>query len=357
MGTVSLESSAALVDHNGTTQRAWIRLNNVTELRLLFAASVMISHAATLLNPEGYRLLRTILNSEAAVQGFFILSGYLVCGSYDRLRNAGQFYARRVMRIYPAYFVAVILFIALGIVQAMMLGNAVSWADVPLYLISNLATLNFLKPNVEGVFADNPLTIVNGALWSIKVEVMFYVLLPLLYHFASRYSFLLLTLVMITAGAIWWPVITSIASAYGQTIPVSFKLQLPGQLHYFGLGIALFARSKGLISTVTLALIVAFAIVLLLALDSWREAMQVVALVLVIASVSVLPQIKDLLRGQDISYGIYLCHFPLIQLLIAGGFQELPLLLYLIAIVLLSVGYGLLSWRLVERPALRWKST
>ncbi|HET9867991.1 MAG TPA: acyltransferase, partial [Nitrospira sp.] len=337
-----------LVDHNGTTQPAWIRLNNVTELRLLFAASVMISHAATLLNPEGYRLLRTFLNSEAAVQGFFILSGYLVCGSYDRLRNARHFYVRRFMRIYPAYFVAVILFIALGIVQAMMLGNAVRWADAPLYLISNLATLNFLKPNVEGVFADNPLTIVNGALWSIKVEAMFYVILPLLYHFASRYSFLLLTLVMITAGAIWWPAITSIAGAYGQTIPVSFKLQLPGQLHYFGLGIALFARSKGLISTVTLALIVTFAIAILLALDSWREARQVVALVLVIGTVSILPQVKDMLRGQDISYGIYLCHFPLIQLLIAGGFRGLPLLLYLIAIVLLSVGYGLLSWRLIE---------
>ena len=352
---MSIESTAAVVDHKVMPQPAWVRLNNVTELRLLFAASVMISHAATLLDPEGYRLLRTILNSEAAVQGFFILSGYLVCGSYDRLLSARVFYARRFMRIYPAYFVAVMLFIALGIGQAIVLGNTVRWADLPIYLVANLTTLNFLKPSVDGVFAGNPITIVNGALWSIKVEVMFYLLLPLLYHIGRRYSFLLLTLAMITAGAIWWPTLTWIAGAYGETVPLSFKFQLPGQLHYFGLGIALFARSKGLISTATTVLIVAFAIALLLAVNAGQEAIQALALVLIIGTVSVLPQVKDLLGGQDISYGIYLCHFPLIQLAIAAGLGELPFLVYLASIVLLSVGYGLLSWRLIERPALHSK--
>jgi peptidoglycan/LPS O-acetylase OafA/YrhL len=168
---VSFESNAAVAENGAAVQPAGARLRNVTELRLLFAASVMLSHAALLAAGDAHRLLRTILNSEAAVQAFFILSGYLVCGSYGRLRDPLQFYTRRVLRIYPAYLVAVLLFLALGLGQAMILGNAVAWGDLPRYLIANLTTLNFLQPTVGGVFASNLQPMINGALWSIKVEL------------------------------------------------------------------------------------------------------------------------------------------------------------------------------------------
>ena len=351
---MSLESSAAVVDHKVVTHPAWVRLNNVTELRLLFAFSVVLSHAAALVDPNGFRLFRVVLNSEAAVQGFFILSGYLVCGSYDRIRHPLLFYKRRFLRIYPAYFVAVMLFITLGIGQALLLGTGMSWYQVPRYLFANLTTLNFLQPGVDGVFARNPIQVVNGALWSIKVEIMFYALLPLIYFIGQRLSFVRLGLALILAGALWWPALNWLSAYSGVGLPISFKFQLPGQLHFFGLGIVLFARSKAQISTMTTAAIVAGAMLLLLGLGEWRGAVEVLALITIIGGVSSLPQIKDLLPGQDISYGFYLCHFPLIQLLVAAGFGQWPFLLYLSLAVVLTLSYGMLSWRWIERPALAW---
>lgn len=349
---MTIESNVPVAEASRPPAGSALRLRNVTELRLLFAASVVLSHAAALIDGNGHHWLRIILNSEAAVQGFFILSGYLVCGSYDRIRAPIEFYKRRFLRIYPAYFVAVLLFIALGLAQAAALGNAVRWPELPRYLIANLATLNFLQPGVGGVFAGNQVEVVNGALWSIKVEIMFYACLPLLYALGRRLSFAALALALITLGAIWWPALNWLGAQWGVTPPLSFKYQLPGQLHYFGLGIALFARSRGHLSPAVMIGILVWTLLLLVGLGETREAVHALVLVAVIGTLSALPQLPDVLGGQDISYGIYLCHFPLIQLLLAAGLGQLPFLVYLAIVVLLVVGYGLASWRLVERPAL-----
>jgi peptidoglycan/LPS O-acetylase OafA/YrhL len=351
---VSFETSAAVVDGKVTTHATGLRLNNVTELRLLFAASVMLSHAATLLDAASYRLVRTVLNSDAAVQGFFILSGYLVFGSYNRLRSPTQFYKRRLLRIYPAYGVAVLLFIVLGIAQALVLGHAVNWAEVPSYLAANLTTLNFLQPSVDGVFASNPRDAVNGALWSIKVELMFYAAVPLLFVIGKRISFFALGSLLILAGVVWWPALNWLGEQYGIVPHPSLRNQLPGQLHYFGLGIALFARSQGSLSNLGIAAMTVGAALLLAALGATSQAVQALVLVALIGGISALKRSNDLLGGQDLSYGIYLSHFPIIQLLLAFGVGAAPFPVYLAAVVALSVAYGIFSWRWIEGPALVW---
>lgn len=349
---MTIESSTAL-PAAPTRLRAPLRLNNIAELRLFFAASVVLSHSVALLGGEGHKFLRTILNSEAAVQGFFILSGYLVFGSFDRLRAPLAFYTRRILRIYPAYCIAVLLFLALGIGQTLALGHDVAWSELPLYLAANLTTLNFIKPDVTGIFADNPLAAINGALWSIKVELMFYASVPLLYFVAKRSSFAAISAVLILLGTAWWPALEWAAASSGVAVPLAFKFQLPGQIHYFALGIALFARSRGEISTEMAIGLTAWAILLLLVFGATREAVHALVLVALIGGLSRLPQAKDLFGHQDLSYGIYLCHFPIIQLLIAAGVATmLPLPVYMMLVGGLAMGYGLLSWNFIERPAL-----
>ena len=83
-----------------------------------------------------------------------------------------------------------------------------------------------------------------------------------------------------------------------------------------------------------------------------REALHALGLVAVIGAVTALPQGYDWVKGNDISYGIYLCHFPIIQLLLNGGAQHWPFLLYLASVVTLAIAYGFLSWIWIERPTL-----
>ena len=351
---MTLESNSAVTGHGVDIHPPRARLNNVAELRLLFAASVMLSHAALLSDPASYVPLRFILNSEAAVQGFFILSGFLVCGSYSRIGDPLKFYVRRFMRIYPAYLVAVLLFLALGIAQAMLSGVTVAWHELPRYLAANLTTLNFLQPTVGGVFAGNSIEAINGALWSIKVELMFYAVLPLIYVIGRRSSFTFVAAALIAAGALYWPVLNWLGDQWDLPVSHSFRVQLPGQLQYFGLGVALFARSRGEIGTMTMVALAAFAVVLLAVVNDPREAAQALVLIVIIGGLTALPQMPAPFAGQDLSYGIYLSHFPLVQLLLVAGMGSAPFLLYLATVVILATAYGFLSWRLIERPALEW---
>jgi peptidoglycan/LPS O-acetylase OafA/YrhL len=59
-----------------------------------------------------------------------------------------------------------------------------------------------------------------------------------------------------------------------------------------------------------------------------------------------------LLRGNDISYGVYIYHMPIVNLLIVLGVTEVAGAL---AAVAATVCCAWLSWRLVEKPALRLK--
>jgi hypothetical protein len=72
-----------------------------------------------------------------------------------------------------------------------------SWANLPLneyvgkdlvkYLIGNSSTLNFLSPRLPGVFVDNPESgFVNGSLWTLKVELFFYISVPILFYIFKK---------------------------------------------------------------------------------------------------------------------------------------------------------------------------
>ena len=65
------------------------------------------------------------------------------------------------------------------------------------------------------------------------------------------------------------------------------------------------------------------------------------------------PRIFDAARFGDLSYGLYIVHFPIIQILVALGLFVANPLVGLAAAALASVSAAFLLWHLVERPSLR----
>ena len=59
-------------------------------------------------------------------------------------------------------------------------------------------------------------------------------------------------------------------------------------------------------------------------------------------------------RRHDISYGVYIYAFPIQQLLVYAGAHRLGLVAYDVLAALATAALAVVSWRLVERPALRW---
>ena len=124
-----------------------------------------------------------VLNlSRDAVCVFFILSGFWVTRSFLNCKSIKEYALRRFIKIFPPYWGTVILFAVL-----LFFSGELSAAEYFLsgrfwkYLAVNAITLNFLQPSLPGVFLGLPMDgAVNGALWTIKIELGFYIILPFL---------------------------------------------------------------------------------------------------------------------------------------------------------------------------------
>jgi peptidoglycan/LPS O-acetylase OafA/YrhL len=320
---------------------------------LLFAIFVVVSHSIQLGQFTRYDFWRQIFSSEVAVQGFFILSGFLVLGSYARAQDIRKFYLRRFLRIYPGYLVAVALFLVLALTQAYVQRLAIDQGEIYRYIMVNFLLLNFLQPGIDGVFQVGAYQEINGALWTIKLEVMFYALVPLLYWAGRRWSFRATAIALIVIGLSWRPLLGFIASTGGINVHASIAHQLPGQLHFFGMGVLMFSVLERPHHRLGNAIIVLVAVLLAGLVGEKALAVQILLLSLFIYGVTQLPQMPSPIGDTDLSYGVYLAHFPIIQLLVGAAAPSLGFVPFLVLVLLLATTYALASWHWVELPSMR----
>ena len=89
--------------------------NSFGFLRLAFAFAVLVDHAFPLGGfLESKNLVNRLANQQQtlagfAVAGFFVISGYLVTRSYTQSRTAVRYFWKRVLRIFPAFLVCLVL--------------------------------------------------------------------------------------------------------------------------------------------------------------------------------------------------------------------------------------------------------
>lgn len=328
--------------------------NNFNLLRLLFAVGVAVYHLTLLPGVASLHAFTPITSvaAQIGVQGFFVLSGYLVYASLQRSRSLGIYAEKRVRRLYPAYAVVIIA----CVIGALVFSEASrgNLASVTNYFLANMAFLNFLKPELRGVFAGNPLTEVNGALWTLKIEVMFYLILPivgLLIRLAGRYRLALLGAIYVGAEA--WRIYFSQVPHDGAVGLFDLEHQLPGQMSFFIVGVGCWLMRDKIIWKWWLVL-GAFALLAASFASPWLLPLRALGLGLVSVWVAVgIPRLFDPARFGDLSYGVYIIHFPIIQVVVAMGlFKESPgqgIGISAFAILIAA----LLLWHLVEKPALR----
>ena len=321
--------------------------NNFNLLRLTFALMVVAYHIAIAV-PQWWwtARLQTGLLAEIGVQGFFVVSGYLVYASFENSSSLGVYAQKRFRRLYPAYAVVI-----LACAAAALIVSPVARADlmgVARYTGWNLVFANFMEPDLPGIFVQNGGTEVNGALWTLKIEVMFYLILPLLvWLLRAAGKYVWLVFLLIYAGAEAW--------RYGLNSIEQYDLahQLPGQMSFFVTGMVLYRqRLTGWrlhVAGVLGALLVAASIVSEIAEPA--RALGLGVLVVWIATGWI--RLPDPARFGDLSYGIYIAHFPIIQTVAVLGVFQIDRWLGVVAALTTSVITALLLWHLIERPALR----
>lgn len=163
------------------------RENAFNFLRLICALIVIYEHSVLLSETE---VLPCLELRGIAVNVFFILSGFWVTQSYLRSSSVKEYAKKRCNKIFPLYFTVVILS-AILLVFFSNLPAKEYFTDSGFYkyLIANFFTLNFIHPTLPGVFEGLALGgSVNGSLWTIKIELGFYIILPLIVYLINKMS-------------------------------------------------------------------------------------------------------------------------------------------------------------------------
>lgn len=165
-----------------------MRLEQLTFTRFLAAVPIVIFHYGQNVYPFNLPALNIIFSqANIGVSYFFILSGFIMVVAYGNSGklNPAEYFRNRFARIYPLVVVSVIPFLF----AAVFLSGKSSLPDALL----NLSTLQAWIP--EKALAG------NFPLWSITVEIFFYLCFPLLVNrFYSKYS---LVKVICVITAIW----------------------------------------------------------------------------------------------------------------------------------------------------------
>jgi len=320
--------------------------NRFDFLRLLFASGVFIYHLivlAELSEPFGTYETAWGAVAELCIQGFFVISGTLVYGSWARTQALGTYAEKRFRRLYPAYALIILLPAALS------LGISGEFEGVFRYLGANLAFLNFLAPDLPGLFEGQRLTAVNGALWTLKIEVMFYLILPFLGWLisrAGRWKWALLAAIYVGAE-LWRSILTGMDNA-------QIARQLPGQMSFFATGIALWMLKDRVEDGRYGPMLAIGGALIGLSVFPYLEGLRAAGLGLAIAALAFMPGPQlNAARFGDISYGVYITHFPIVQMLVAFGIFAMSPWLGVAAALILVIAASLALWRFVERPALR----
>jgi peptidoglycan/LPS O-acetylase OafA/YrhL len=333
-------------------------LNSFGALRLVAALAVVFSHAFYLTTGDataeplkvstGYSL------GQHAVHVFFVMSGVMVTASLMRARSMSAYLIQRLLRIGPALVVCVLLTAALlgPMLTTLHPGEYLRAPGTYRYVLDTLTRLTGAAP-LPGLFADNPVPdLVNIPIWTLKYEMVAYVGLALVAvaGLSGERRAIGAAGVLVMLG---YAALLGFGAAAEAETATSAMLRLG---FCFAVGVAAYGFADKLpLHGAGLAVCVA-----LMAL-MFRTDLHVVGLVLFsgylvlwAAQFSANP-LADFARETDLSYGIYLYGWPIVQsiVLLMPGIDAIGALLWCLTLLL---PIALASWLLVERPALSLKA-
>ncbi len=341
-------------------------------LRLFAATCVVVQHSTYHLNlpllwlqPDGRWWFYD------GVPLFFIMSGMLVYRSAEKCIASGRplsdYFYNRFLRIAPAIYAYIVVTVAMLLALGAIPFRALFSAQFGGWLASSLALAPVYNPPM---FRHIGLGAINGSLWTIPVEVSFYVLLPLMVLAARRFGFsrimtFIWLLAMLSMTAQWWLELQSGRSLAYKVMGVTL---LP-YLGYFAIGMTwakLWPRAP---QSVALAAICAVAYLLIrivylgpkahthaLWTMAWAVPLSYAAIWLALHGPALFSQITA--KIGDLSFGVYIWHGVALNIMLYLGVKESALGRHWSAhLVLLAATFVMawLSWWLVEKRALAMK--
>ncbi len=329
------------------------RSNSLDVMRLLLASAVAVVHAFA----TAFGWQPQIGSSQIgalAVDGFFVLSGFLITSSFLRL-SPGRYVWHRFLRIMPAFWTCLVVtaFVfapLLAVLEGRAAASALTGPDPSWRYITDNALLYIRDFGVAGLPSGTASPgVINGALWTLFYEVVCYGMILVLGivgaltrhrwvpHLVVALSGVMLVLPMVgieVRGALFWRfffvfTLGALAYLHRDRIPVSRWLTIAS--------VALVVGSSLLMADYRPLGGAAFAYLCLMAVVGT-------------------PFLRFRLR-TDLSYGVYVYHWPVQTVLVTAGISAAwPTFAYVFVSVAGAFALAFASWHLIEKRALGAKN-
>lgn len=279
--------------------------------------------------------------AHVGVELFFVISGFVILMTLERTRSPAEFAVSRLARLYPTYWLAVLA-----------TGFAMRALEMPGYE----RPLRDIIANLTMVQEWFGIASLDGAYWSLGVELMFYLWMLLLWR-AGALRHIAATVAAILAASL----AVHVAPGLGVPVPhVLRALVLAEWAPWFALGMTLHAHRGRRLSDGVAALLVAFSLVAVAAAAQPGERALDLSVAVVAAAVVHLAAggrlaplgARPLVALGLASYPLYLLHQALGFWAIASLQRAgVPALASVLAVTAAAIALALAVHRWVERPA------
>lgn len=326
-------------------------------LRALAVCAVILTHTWVSQFPGGW----------IGVDVFFVLSGFLITGVL--LREHGEtgtisllgFYRRRVVRLLPALLVMLLIVV----IAAYVFRPGLASSTLRVAIFTVLYSANWLA-------ASHQPTGLLSHMWSLSEEEQFYLVWPVLLVVMLRWRgarlALIVTILCVVAVVIHRTMLAQVVDPHDPQLFFRTDTRVDSILVGCVLCLASSLGWKGSERLWRIAAIVGTAYMAALLptaynTGGWNYTIGYTLLALAAASVVGAATVRPwqplvrvlswspLVRLGKISYAVYLWHLPIAILLPIGQGPVLALVTFVLSVLIAEV-----SWRVVERPALRWRS-
>lgn len=311
--------------------------NNFDILRLILAVLVFLGHW-NLLTEQNIDL--KIFHLETfAVDMFFIVSGFLIFWSFSNDQNNKNFFLKRFFRVFPLYAFVIILQTTFFVYFSN--GNL---EEIFRYFFSNILFLNFLAPTVGEAFSNFEFNAINGSLWTLKNEIIFYSIVPIIFVLYKKWNIIFLIILFVLSVCYMF-----IVDYFEFT---KLLVQFPAQLRLFIVGVFLYVLFNKIdkLDIKHIYIFVSFSILLMIVFFE-NKYFKFILYPICISSVVIylVYYIKLIKINFDFSYSFYILHFPIIQLSLYFGINPSNPILSFLGLFLIILVLSYFSERYIEK--------
>lgn len=297
---------------------------------------------------------------EAAVAGFFAISGYLLAKSLLKKPKLSDYFKNRAIRILPGYW-GVLLFSSLILAPLLLCILYPGWSYWKYLTAGTVNPLNYLTGNffltnpqveIRPLFMPNIYPrIWNGSLWSLPCEAFCYVILGIisLFNLKKALPIVFISFILLRGSSIFIEYkLCSSQSFWGGTVINNTIHPAGGAMLLFFLCGSMLALYPQILKYGKFA-----SIGLICAWIAPREIGLFILPPMLAISLIWLGNMGKYNMKHDISYGLYLYAFPVQQVL---AMYKINGALYMILSFVITTILAIISWFCIEKPFLRLKN-